>query len=394
MEVKERIIDLRQYFLYLWENIIIIAVVSILFAGGFAGYNYKKQKELINATSSVDRSILNSIISQNHDAFYSQNTNAPSPFTDAQPPANTYNSSARLFVDFNFSIIEGNTNLDFAQMSKQLQQDASLLLVSDEALNSVIEKLDLHQYDDMSDITPDDLKWLVNRNFLGANIMQVVVTDVDADRAKQIAEAVVDEFIAHSDDISTIDSVEIIDNASTPKRGLNTSLQTSVDKKRLLKYAIVGFVGGLFIICVLYLMIFIFNDAVRNSLDVAFADMSVFGSVSRNENKKKEDIKRIAYNISLLKDIKKVVIVPTDKKAEKDDFVDQISTELANVKSDIKLERVENIKDSADATMVATRCDAILILVRYGKTRMKDLLFAKGEMDKTGTRIIGTIIRG
>ena len=390
MEVKERIIDLRQYFIYLWENKWIIILVCILFTGALTGYSYYKQNKIINSPEQQETKTLNDIISQNHDAYY--RLNDATAFTDADQPAGSYNCSARLFVDFNYSSIEGNTNLDYTQMTNKIQQDTMILLVSDNALQKVIDDLGLRHYDDMSDITTEKLKWMINRNFLGANVLQIVVTDIDKERAEKIASAVVDEFVTNSADFATIDSVKDIDGVGEAIAGQAKGVQTSINKKTLLKYAIVGCMGGVVFICALYLLIFIFKDAVRTALDVDFADMSLFGSVSKKDKKRAEDIKRIAYNISLLKDVKKVVIVPTDQKAESEDIVERLTTELKNIESDIKLESVRNINDSADAARVAADSDAILVLVRYGKTRMKDLLFAKSEMERTGEQILGAII--
>lgn len=390
MEVKERIIDLRQYFIYLWENKWIIILVCILFTGALTGYSYYKQNKIINSPEQQETKTLNDIISQNHDAFY--RLNDATAFTDADQPAGTYNCSARLFVDFNYSSIEGNTNLDFTQMTNKIQQDTMILLVSDNALQKVIDDLGLRHYDDMSDITTEKLKWMINRNFLGANVLQIVVTDIDKERAEKIASAVVDEFVTNSAEFATIDSVKDIDGVGEAIAGQAKGVQTSINKKSLLKYAIVGCAGGAFFICALYLILFIFIDAVRNSLDVAFADMSDFGNVSSKEKKKQEDIKRIAYNISLLKNVNKVIIVPTDHKSENKDIVEGIASELKSIKSDVDLELVKNIKDSADATRAAVESDAILIFARYGKTKMKDLLFAKRELEKTETKIVGAVI--
>lgn len=392
MEVKERIIDLRQYFIYLWENIAVIILFVLICSGMMVGYSYKKQSVAMSTSSSGKKAIIEAVIKQNHDAFYASD-NSNKSFTDAEPPAGTYNSSARLFVDFNFDSIEGNANYDLTLFGEKVQMDATLLLVSDDALNSVIDRLDLDQYDELEGITADELKWMINKNFLGANILQVVVTDVDANRAKLITEAVVEEFIEKSEDFDTIDSVKIIDNASTPKGDESgVGIQNSINKKSLMKYGIVGFVASIVLICVFYLILFIFKDAVRNSIDVAFANVSVFGIISKKGDKREEDIKRLAYNISLLKDVKKVTIIPADRLSENEEIIDEIRNKIKEVNKDILLETVSNIKENADATMSAVDSDAVIIFVRYGKTRMKDFLFAKGEMDRIGKDIEGAVI--
>lgn len=421
MEIKERVIDLRQYILYLWENVIIIIIFVGLFTCGMTVFSYIKQKNEIVSLTESETSTLESIMTQNHEAYY--HLNDVKSYTDAVPPANTYNSHAKLYVDFNFSDIEGGENLDVNSMINKFQQDALILLVSQDSLGSVIDKLDLNSYEDMSNLTSDDLGWMVNRNFLGANVMQIVVTDVDPDRAKLICDAVIEEFISRTNELTSIDSVSVIDPPSQPEAGIkkesaNSSVQLAISKKKLLKYAILGCALGVVFIAVIYLLMFLFKDAVRNSLDLAFADISLFGSVSKKEKKKKENYKRLAYNISLLDACKVLTIVPVDKKSDDSSLVEGIAEELksigkktavifgddaetpklqksiesAKAKNELILVAVKNIKDYADATLAATESDAILLSATFGKSRMGDILYAKSEMDKVGTKIVGAVL--
>ena len=88
MEVKERIVDLRQYFIYLWENAILIILIAGICAGGMLGFSYKKQKAEIASTTAADKAVINTIINQNHDAFYATTADKRI-YTDAVPPAFT-----------------------------------------------------------------------------------------------------------------------------------------------------------------------------------------------------------------------------------------------------------------------------------------------------------------
>ena len=416
MEVKERIIDLRQFFIYLWENAIIIIIVAGLCCGGLMGFSYKKQKDEIASVTAANKAVINTIITQNHDAFYGLSSDNKKIYSDAVPPAGTFNSAARLYVDFNFSNIEGGESLDLSKVLYNYQQDAMLLLVSDEALQSVIDKLNLHGYDDLTDITPDNLKWMINRNFLGSNVMQIVVSDVNPDRAKLIGDAVVEEFISRSGSFASIDKVEIIDNASTPKGSMQSTI--SIDNKKLVKFGIVGFMGGIIIMVVIYLLLFIFNDSIRTSLDLKFADQELIGTISNKSSKKSESYKRLAYNIALTDSYKVFTFVPTDKKSEDGDLLSGLEEELKKIgkkvktidgddalaeniktsisssrdKNDIVLASVRNIDDYADATVAAVNSDAVVIMTTYGKTKMRKLIFAKNELEKTGTNIVGSVI--
>lgn len=398
MDIKERVIDVREFLLYLWDKKIIIAILTVFFACCAVGLGYWKQK-YASGSSPIDGEVasLDDIANQNHDAFY--HLNGVSAYTDGDQPLGTYNASIKLYVDFNYSNIEGNCNLDYSQMNYKLQQDALILLVSEESLQKVIDEQGLRNDDDMSNISVDDLKWLINKNFLGANILQIVVTDVDSARAEKIVEALSMEFIEKCQDFDTIDSVEIIDNngvaIENPKgleQGMGDCNTVPLNAKKIIKYLIVGAVGGVLLICMLFFLIFITWDSVRNALDVSFADMNVFGYISRKKKKKEEDYKRIAYNVSLQKDCKTILVIPVDPKSDKKEIVDGIRENLVKVNNNIKLVQTKNIKDSADATLSAVDSDAIIILATFGKTRMRDLIFAKNEINKTNTPILGTII--
>ena len=421
MEVKERVIDLRQYILYLWENAIVIVLIVALFTFGMAGFSYTKQKKEIVSLTESETANLDAIMTQNHDAFY--RLNDVKSYTDAEPPANTYNSSAKLYVEFNYTNIDGIENMDVSSMTSRLQQDALLLLVSNDSLGKVIDKLDLKDYKDMTDLTTSDLGWMVNKNFLGANVMQIVVTDVDPERAMLISEAVIEEFISRTNEFASINSVTIVDSPSKPEIGIKkeseeSAVQLRVSKKKLLKYAIVGCAGGVLFIAVIFLLLFIFKDSVRNSLDLSFANLQLFGAVSIKEDKKKENYKRLAYNIALLDTCKVLTIVPVDKKSNDPSLVEGIAEELKAIgkkavvisgddiettklqksiqseksKNDIILVAVKNIKDYAEATLAATESDAVLLAVTFSKSRMSDVIYAKSEMDKTGTKLAGAVL--
>lgn len=402
MEVKERVIDLREYFLYLFEKKIIIIIVCLLFAGSLACFSYVKQSKSIKGTLSLNENEeelagLGDIISQNHDAYY--HLNGVTAFTDADQPEGTYNASVRLFVDFDFSCIEGNANLDFSQMISKLQQDSLIVLVSDESMKNVVESLQLNDYEDMENFTAEDLSWLINKNFLGANVLQIVVSDVDENRAQDIIDAVVEEFIKKSEQIDTIDSVTVIDDAKNVRKGIadieKENLQddkNGIEKKTLAKYGIVGLIGGLVIILSIYLLVFIFRDAVRNAVDIAFANVSLFGIVSNSEKKKEEDYKRIAYNLEFAKAYENVCFIPVDANSENEDFISGVKNALSEVKSTITIYSTKNIIDSAEAIMNASESDVVILLVTRGKTRMSDLIFAKEEMDKIGKKVLGAVI--
>ena len=139
MVVKERVIDIRQYFIYLWEHAFIILVVSGLFALGMIGVSYQKQNKEISTVTEAEVASLDAIMTQNHDAYY--RLNDVTAYTDAELPDGTYNSYAKLYIDFNFENVEGVENTDYSNMIYKYQQDIMLLMVSIESLDDVIKEL-------------------------------------------------------------------------------------------------------------------------------------------------------------------------------------------------------------------------------------------------------------
>jgi Mrp family chromosome partitioning ATPase len=73
-------------------------------------------------------------------------------------------------------------------------------------------------------------------------------------------------------------------------------------------------------------------------------------------------------------------------------FVESVKAEFENLKSNITLIDSDNIIDSADASIKANDADAIILFATFGKTRVKDIEFARDEMKKTGKDIVGVII--
>ena len=374
----------------MFENIIVIGVFVAFVTCGMVGYSYKKQMDNINSPINQKSQHLNEIITQNHDSFYHMND--VKQYTDADQPSGTYNVNVRLFVDYNFDSIEGNTNLDYSQMITRLQADTLIFLTRDTVLQKIISDLNLNSYDEMSDLTVDDLRWMINKNFLGANILQIVVSDVDPERAKNIAEAITNEFLQNAAELPTIDKVEVLDSAESATASYSSGVQTSINKKSLINYAIVGFGGSLLLISFLYFILFIVKDCIRTMSDVSFAGVKYFGKISCKETQRKEDIKRIALCLSQLKKNSKILIVPVEKKSEDIREFDELKDELLSLTKDITIAYSNNICGCADATKEILDSDEIILTTTYGKTRMSDLQFAKTEIEKVEKPIIGTII--
>ena len=92
MNNKERVIDLRQFFIYVWQNFVLVVLIGALSAGGLAFLGYKKQKDNLSRITSI-----HTIMNQNRESYFNSMKN----YTDAHRPENTVESRAKLYLDYN-----------------------------------------------------------------------------------------------------------------------------------------------------------------------------------------------------------------------------------------------------------------------------------------------------
>ena len=389
MNNETREIDLIQYAIYLWKRIVIVFVVSIAGALVALGYSYYKQKNVSPADSS--REVISTIVSQNRTAFYAPD-NQPKPYTFDTVPSGACNSNAKLYIDYNYSIIEGSDILDFEKISEQFQNDAALLLVSSTSMQNVIDELNLTSYPDMTSITPETLRWMVTGSFNGSNVMEVFVTDSDPERAQKIAEAVVSEFVSKSEEIDAIDSVKVIDAPSIPGGSSVLSSGTTINKKTLIKYSLVGFVACFIIIAFIIMVEFVIKPPIMNEEMLDKMSIKVIGTVSRKSGKKKNDIKRIASDISLIKESNMISYIPVDDKTEAGDCISLIFDELKGRNKNIEIKTHKGLLSNPDVLPEVMDSDSVMLGVTYGVTKMKDIIFSIEEINKTGKTLLGVVI--
>ena len=406
MKAKERVIDLRQYFLYLWEKLIILIIVGGACAAALAVREYGKQKN-----SPVQRTSLTAIMNQNREAYYNTTRN----YTDANRPANTVESRVKLYLDFN--VDENNEEMKTdSNYFKQLAYDACALCVSESAMQSVIDKLDLHSYDDMKNISPFELSWLVNKNIQGAHIMIIVVTDVDADRAHDIAEAITEKFIENAKALGLVKNISIVDAPSTPEDLVIGGAM--INYKKIIKHFIIGGAAGVIMAAAIMLIIFIIKDAVRTSEDIEFAGLKRFGRISMKQKNFEEDMKRFAVSLSTPDTGKIITVAPIDKAVDSKRIVEGIESAFDKLgikvkvlsgdldskalsigalsKESLKVDHLiivpKDMIGSADAVISAKSSDATILLAKFGKTRMTNLVNAREELAKMNVNVPGVVV--
>ncbi len=391
MENDVRIIDMRNIFSYLKSKVVFLILAVIFGCAALGGYNYMKQKKDVDNVVEANVDLLKMTMTQNHNAFYFKKDNT---YSDAEPYKGIYNSYAKVYIDFNFDDIENYENTDFSMVSTALTTDATLLLWDADLLNEVIDDLQLHSYGDMKNITPDKLQWLINKNILGAHVMNIVVSDVDPERAKAICDKLIEKFVKKSGEVSFIDSVTVINYGSLPTdnsffgKSATVTPTKEIDKKRVLKYGIAGGFAGFVFVAVVFVIWYIINDAVRCEADLAFLGLdSVTGSY-----RKKLDHSRVAHSINLYEAYNKVLLVAIDNKVSAGNFAGEVKKELKAIGSDKKIEFAENFKDDADALAKVKECDAVIYLVKHNRTRLSDISEAKKMLGKADAKCLGGIM--
>ena len=417
MKDTPRLIDLRQFFIYLWERIWLVLLLAAMMAGAFGYLGYKKQKETWETAVGRGRASLSSIYNQNKDAYYYN----VQKYTDAYPPQGTSNISARVFLDYDIGNLPGGLNAtDVSAVYSRMQADARVLLTCDTAIARIIDELDIrNKYSDMKNITLENFRFLINKNNLGTNIMQIVVTDVNQERGLAICQKVVDIFLELAPKNLKLKDIYVIDKPSvTDSHSAGVSKEFSANLGGLLKYGVIGGFGGVIMAAVLLLVIYVVFDRVRNTGDLAFAGTSLYAKLPKKTAKRDEAEKRLAYQI-LLSGKKVVALVPVNEKVGEEKLAEALEQELLSVgqkaasftlgegkkvsqlikdveeagsKQDIILVNTPAIKEHADGLLLASAAEGVILVASYGATTMKDMKSAVNEMNTSGTELIGTVL--
>ncbi|MCR5148723.1 MAG: hypothetical protein K6C35_07110 [Eubacterium sp.] len=387
MSEKTRTIDIFYFIKYLKSKAVVIICAVIIFGGLVAVYDLKKQK---SSKDISDRDLLKQVMVQNHDAFFFNQKK----YTDAEKPAGVYNSSAKISVDFNYTDVEGlgTERLSFQELNNRFENDVCTIIKDGKLLNEVIKELELKSYEDMKDITPDDLQWLINRNFPGAHVMNIVVSDVRPDRAKLICDKVVEKLEKELETYDFVDKVRVISEGTLPENG-SLSISTgssdkSVSKKELVKYAAVGMaLGFIFIVCVLF-MLYAFTDRIFSEADIKSAGQKMAAGSYR----KQVDYKRLAHSLELIKDSSNILLVSVDNKTDAKHDAEEIGKELKVLGSNKKIVGTNDFRNEVDALTKVKECDGVIYLVKYGKSRIKTLEEADEVLSRSAGSL-GVIVR-
>ena len=387
MKEKIRTIDLKQFIKYFFERLFIVIPVVLACVAAFVVMNYKEQKEVVESSK---KELVTRVMSQNHKAYYYNSVK----FTDAETPKGIYNSMAAVYIDFNYSDVELTSGFDISNYTTKMGNDLLDVLVNIDTLEEVINELDLRSYPEFDNLSAERLKWMINKNFQGSHVIKFVVSDVDPNRAKLIADKLLEKFLNNIKNYFSVDEAKVVDYPSVPKdSGLfstsNEVIQTGVSKKEMLKFAIVGGIIGVCLIAAILFVVFIVCDTVRTENDLEFAEVEQLVNV----NRKKVDYKRIAYSIDSESDSEKnILFVSVDKRINAEEVASAVKDELKTINKNIKIDFADDFIHQSDALAKVKNVDGIVYLAKYGKTKMRDLISTKNSLDRFKAENIGAII--
>ena len=165
----------------------------------------------------------------------------------------SYTAKTRVYVNRS-QIYESGQGDSMVALAQASINDVSLLFNSDEAWWAARDSVglteeELHQYSIVPSVET------------GANIINLEVSGPDGETAAKVANAITEYVADNAPEIMSIESVTILSSAF----GEATEAVGGVSTKSLLKYAIVGFIGGLFLAIVVIIIQDMFDNRVRSA---------------------------------------------------------------------------------------------------------------------------------
>lgn len=188
-----------------------------------------------------------------------------------------YQSSTKMYVLSTQDESKGTTYSDL-QMGTLLTNDYAELIKSRYVLETVIEDLEL-------DLSVKQLSGEISiSNPSSTRIITLTVKDASPINAMQIADAVREVASEHIKNVMNIEAVNVVDKANLP----TTKCEPSVKK-----YTLLGAAAGFVLICAIFVLRFILNDAIRTPDDIERKlGISCLAVVPVNPNIKRKKKKR------------------------------------------------------------------------------------------------------
>ena len=402
----EREIDLKQMLWYLWDHKVIILAFGIIFSVLLGVYTS------INTEVGSDDITVDDIIQTNKEADPAH-LGAVYTTTFYDLPEGAYFIEANIELDYNLDRIYSRDNAYLSDALNVYGKDVKAVALQNSSLKQVINELNLHQYEDMSEIEARDLYYLVNSTCDASGLLKIQITDTDPKRGEDIVNLLTEKFVNNSSMLEAVNGVNVLSGAEIV--GYRRSDSGGVLGK--FKYPIIGFVAGVALITIILIAVFLLNDVIYTNVDLESLKLDVIGNIPTNEKKAYNEIRRCAYNIAVLEG-SVVSIVPVSDKSDavsvssiiKDELekigkkigyikiesekISNVSDEVNKIKNnnDITLVTTKGLTEAPDAILAAKESDKVLFVVTYGKTMTSDLYYAIKEIERTGSDICGVIM--
>lgn len=388
-EPKRRELDFKQCLLYLLDHLILAIVVGVICAAALAAFGSSRSVKTDDPKKTYDN-----VVAVNRSAFYP---------VAGQTILNTEKAKingtcivrSEIYTDFSFCNIEGSTNADYNTLIYRFQQDSTIRFVSDKTLADIVRQINSKRYSaGQNSVTVETLRWQINAYYSGVNVLQFSVTDIDTQRALDIAGLLNEAFLEEAKNYEPIESAEIIEQPAVFFDNTSVSSKTTVSLTALVKYGIVGGALGVMLVFGVLIVLFIVKDNVRTLKDLDYLDLALYGRIPGKQSLRDPEYKRIAYNLILENSSEKILFVPVDKRTGVDELADRVSAELSAHKNSSEIIRAENVRSSPEALLTAASVDGIVLVATCGASAMADVEYSKAEMSRTGTEIRGVILVG
>ncbi len=185
-----------------------------------------------------------------------------------------YQSSTQMFISTQTESSNVNALMYDIQVGALLTQDYAVMIKSRHVLEQVIEDLGLEG------MTYQQLTGKINVSIPDdTRIITIKVTDANPVDAMKIADTVRERAAEHITNVMGVEAVNVVDTANLPTSSISSGP---------MKYAFLGGVAGCFLMCALFAVRFILNDAIRTPDDVERKlGLSVLAVVPYNSNIKK-----------------------------------------------------------------------------------------------------------
>ncbi len=240
----EKEIDIKQLIFELLKRVKLLFLAGVIVAVFFAGYKY-----ITSGSSMAEDTQIN------------------------YQPTTDYLGSASLFLGNESTAITSTT--------------ARTYLTGNEMLEGAIDKLKLN-------LTYEQVKSMINLNNSTDAMIMINVTGSEEKLVQDITNYIATTGSTNLVVKLTNSSVALLEPALTIHREYNIEIPVTVHNypkliKELLKYAIIGFILGVFIVATIYIVIYMIDSTIKDEKDAySYLGIPVLGTVSSIKGTKKQ----------------------------------------------------------------------------------------------------------